>query len=854
MRHLLLLLICYAPYICAGQLSWVNVSVQADQYGGETSWEIVQGDSVFASIPSYGTYEYAETLVTLPAGEYDFIIYDSFGDGICCGFGEGYFSLYNMCGVDTAVYDFAGSSLTIPINLLPCPPPPAGCSDPEAVNYVPNAVIDQTCVYPVTFRLDLNGPHPESIDIPEVNSQVNGWCGSCWAMADDDGDGVWEITVPMPEGVHLWKFSADNWEVQELPVGVLDSPCFLFDANGYVNRSIIVDGPVELPPFCWESCLPCGGVPGCTDPNALNYNPWATFDVGCILLDDANCGDDEVQVTVTVVLDNYPGETSWILLNEGDTLYQVSPGEYINDDPGVPLHENVCAAANTEVTLLLDDSFGDGLNGAQWGGIDGNVVIAACGEPLWALEDPNFGYGIDVVVVVEECQVASGCTDPLFVEYDANAVEDDGSCLTEVIYGCTDSLALNYNVDANALETEESCDFTLTLLDGVGDGWFGSWLGVIQGDEIFGPFEMGPQDGIEESFSITLHSGEQVEVLFFTSGNAETTAAQCGFFIEGPQGVCVEGGTNPWTDAIKKFPYRYTGVPLCDDFCIEAVLGCTDSEACNYNAQANVEGDCTFPIEYYNCANECILDSDEDGVCDELEVTGCMDPTAFNYNELATDPGDCDPFIFGCTDPTMFNFDPSANTDNGGCIPVILGCTDSLAFNYDPDANTDSGGCIEVVAGCMDVDAYNFNILANVANNGTCLYEAVGCVTGLGEPYGNGFWLNDSCFAWVIEVDPYCCNTDWDSSCQELHSYCEAGWPTDVTEINHTIRVYPNPVRDELNISCANLQKVTAWNMQGQQVYDGTTSSINTGSWPAGIYNLQVYAYLRTYNIKIVKQ
>ena len=854
MRHLLLLLICYAPYICAGQLSWVNVSVQADQYGGETSWEIVQGDSVFASIPSYGTYEYAETLVTLPAGEYDFIIYDSFGDGICCGFGEGYFSLYNMCGVDTAVYDFAGSSLTIPINLLPCPPPPAGCSDPEAVNYVPNAVIDQTCVYPVTFRLDLNGPHPESIDIPEVNSQVNGWCGSCWAMADDDGDGVWEITVPMPEGVHLWKFSADNWEVQELPVGVLDSPCFLFDANGYVNRSIIVDGPVELPPFCWESCLPCGGVPGCTDPNALNYNPWATFDVGCILLDDANCGDDEVQVTVTVVLDNYPGETSWILLNEGDTLYQVSPGEYINDDPGVPLHENVCAAANTEVTLLLDDSFGDGLNGAQWGGIDGNVVIAACGEPLWALEDPNFGYGIDVVVVVEECQVASGCTDPLFVEYDANAVEDDGSCLTEVIYGCTDSLALNYNVDANALETEESCDFTLTLLDGVGDGWFGSWLGVIQGDEIFGPFQMGPNDGMEQSFEIPLYTGEAIEVLFFTGGNAETTAAQCGFYVEGPQGIVVEGGSNPWADAIKKFPYRYTGVPFCDDFCIEAVLGCTDVEACNYNAEANVEGDCTFPIEYYNCLNECIFDSDEDGVCDELEVTGCMDPTAFNYNELATDPGMCEPFIFGCTDPTMFNYDASANTDNGSCVPVVLGCTDPLAFNYDPNANTDSGGCIAVVAGCMDVDAYNFDILANVANNNSCLYEAVGCVTGLGEPYGDGFWLNDSCFAWVIEVDPFCCDTEWDSSCQELHTYCEAGWPTDVTEVSHTIRVYPNPVRDQLHISCANLESVCAYNMQGQEIYRGTATVVPTALWPAGVYTLRVAAYLRNYNIKIVKQ
>ena len=142
-------MICYAPYLCAGQLSWVNVSVQADQYGGETSWEIVQGDSVFASIPSYGSYQYSETLVTLPAGECDFIIYDSFGDGIC-GFGEGS-SLYNTCGVDESVR-LPRLILTIPLNLLPCPPPPAGCDDPEAINYVPNAVIDEVCVYPVTFR------------------------------------------------------------------------------------------------------------------------------------------------------------------------------------------------------------------------------------------------------------------------------------------------------------------------------------------------------------------------------------------------------------------------------------------------------------------------------------------------------------------------------------------------------------------------------------------------------------------------------------------------------------------------------------------------------------------------------
>ena len=37
-----------------------------------------------------------------------------------------------------------------------------------------------------------------------------------------------------------------------------------------------------------------------------------------------------------------------------------------------------------------------------------------------------------------------GCTDSLALNYDSLATIDDGSCLYPV-YGCTDSLALNYN-------------------------------------------------------------------------------------------------------------------------------------------------------------------------------------------------------------------------------------------------------------------------------------------------------------------------------------------------------------------------------------------------------------------------
>ena len=69
--------------------------------------------------------------VFLPPGNYTFTIYDSFGDGICCGFGEGWFSLTNACGVDTAVYDFDTAELTIPFEILPCPPPIFGCMQKE---------------------------------------------------------------------------------------------------------------------------------------------------------------------------------------------------------------------------------------------------------------------------------------------------------------------------------------------------------------------------------------------------------------------------------------------------------------------------------------------------------------------------------------------------------------------------------------------------------------------------------------------------------------------------------------------------------------------------------------------------
>ena len=65
--------------------------------------------------------------------------------------------------------------------------------------------------------------------------------------------------------------------------------------------------------------------------------------------------------------------------------------------------------------------------------------------------------------------------------------------------------------------------------------------------------------------------------------------------------------------------------------CVTIVEGCTDTESCNYNANANTEDGscynndlgcgCDEPAaEFgYDCSGNCLSDTDDDGVCDEFD-------------------------------------------------------------------------------------------------------------------------------------------------------------------------------------------------------------------------------------------
>jgi len=732
MRYLLSLSFFLISMIGLGQPTYLDLFIQFDQYPNETSWLITQGtDTVFTS-PSYDFQQYVSNTIEerlfLESGvEYKFYMNDVFGDGICCEYGPGYFNLQNACdGIVVEDLEFAGSSVDYTFTLSPCTPP--------------------IITADVTFRVDLANA-PPNIETPGVLGSWNGWQVIPMTLG---GNGVWFVDVEVPVGNHLWKFADfNNPAIQELPAGVNESPCFQFDEFGFINRTlnIVEDGEIILPPYCWESCLPCGGIAGCTNFNAINWSPWANFDDGSCIVQNNDCPPGETIIEVVVTPDNFGGETSWKLFNDFGEVAAVNPGEYGGSPPGIPISTFLCVPVGVQYDLVIFDTYGDGLCGSCFGGnITGNVQIFDCeGTELYNLQeehpDGNFGYDtLSPQFEPTQCDstsVVEGCLDPNYLEYnpDANIPSPD-DCITPVIIGCTDETQYNWNPEANTQGIIESCEFNLTIKDGVGDGWFGSWLGIWQFGYNSPQYQMGPDDGTELSFNLELDATQPAYVYFFVTPQSIGTAQQCGFKLTNSEGEVMLDV--PFFNIIPFLNesgwYRYEIDLDCGNTCIPFIDGCQNPTAINYNDEANFDdGSCYFEpgctqagyLEYYTQGFEADFDN---GDCQTLAVFGCTDQDAFNYDEEANvDNEGCIPKIFGCTNPLAFNYDENANTPDGSCIAVQEGCTDPSAFNYEENANTDDGSCVEVIFGCTLDGSFNFDPLANT-DNGSCIPKVLGCM------------------------------------------------------------------------------------------------------------------------------
>jgi hypothetical protein len=550
--------------------------------------------------------------------------------------------------------------------------------------------------------------------------------------------------------------------------------------------------------FQSDSCPP---IPGCMDIAYLEYNPFAD-------VSDSSCTTLAIYGCIDSTMYNYDSSANSMELID-----------------------------SCDYTLILHDLMGNGWIGSSLtvfaedtteyyhtGGFTDTYTI-----PLTAPSPISFQFSItqQASLTTIECgftlinslgdtiiSVEPPFIQPLFIY---SAVTNCGNTCIEKVFGCPDILACNYTPGVN---TPTSCTYPVTYYD-----CNNQCISDIDLDGVCDELEViGCQDPLMYNYnSLATDSGNcepfiygcTDPTMFNYDSNANTDNGSCIIIVNG----CTDSTMFNY-DPLANTEYTPSN-------CEPIVLGCTNSSALNYNPNANIDdGSCITPIY------------------------GCTDSTMFNFNPLANvDNGNCEPFVYGCNDPSSFNYDPLSNTSDNSCC-YIEGCTDPVALNYNINACYDDNSCILPIVGCTDVGAYNYDPTANVSDSTACLYDA-GCYGGPGIPY----WLNDGCYAWVIDVDDYCCTTDWDASCQSMYDYCQQGWPVGLDDIDSKIiMVYPNPSKDVFNIETRLDIEVEVYDLNGRKIITENSKRISLAGYPSGVYNMVIiYDDLRI-NKRIVKQ
>jgi hypothetical protein len=893
----LALLLLLIPHLLISQNSWFDLEVQFDFYGPSESFSLLtqSGDTLVNFTPSV-PYENYQALIQCDSGDVNISLYDSFGDGWVDAQGtDTYVKISNpnqglILDLDANI---PFTQLDTIVNLLSIPPPIYGCMDSTALNYDLTATVDDnSCTYPT----------PISGCIDPTSSNFNPWatvddysclsgpttCSSgesslqilftpdqwpqetSWVLYDSTGTVVADApqgtysgaTAGVPISTYICVDELQDYYLEindsygdglggSTSGGTIDGNLQVFDctnnilynlANEFTNSNFGTQ-TITSPFFIPAGCVTTSPVEGCMDPLTLEFDPLAVIDdTSCVTLRIQGCTDPssfnyDPNANTSEVIEGFytlqilDGASdgwggTWLGLRQGNWIspqYQMGPND--GNSMSFPVQLNAYQPVyayvfTTQQSILSISQIAFNLTGPEGDTIMDVIYWDAIPFPFILESDspPTFG---------ETCiPVVLGCTDPTSFNYDLLANTDDGSCVP-VVVGCMNPLAFNFDPTANVDDPSLCIPIVVGCMDPTS-------------------FNYNPNANTNDpSLCIPVLLGCTDPTSFNYDANANTDDNSCIPVITG----C--------TDATA---FNYNPNANTDDgSCIATVLGCTDPQAFNYDPTANTDdGSCIAIV--YGCTdpssfNYNSLANVDNGSC-EPYIFGCMDTTAFNFNPLAnTDDGSCVPVIFGCTDPSALNYDINANTEDFSCVDIVYGCMDYTAVNYDPLANVDNGSCIVAIIGCTDPNSFNYNPEANVSDPDLCLYDA-GCVTGPGEPY----WLNNNCYAWVIDVDNYCCDNSWDPICQELYNYCENGWPEGesidgkFTRFSGVI-VYPNPVKNILTISTDLDVTTTLYDVTGRSLRSNIIDKeINLQNLPSGIYFLRIEHEGNIYNKRIIKE
>ena len=737
-----------------------------------------------------------------------------------------------------------------------------GCTNPNACNYdaTPTTDTDNTlCIYPVGC---------------EVCSGETDGSGTTLVL-DDDNDGV----CNGDELLGCTDINACNYDAT--PTTDTDNSLCIYVSETCDTCSGETDGSGTVVDNDTDNDGVCASdeVLGCTDITACNYDGTPTTDTdnslcvypagcqtcseetdgtGTVLSNDADndgvCDDDEVT-----------GCTDSNACN-----YDATPTT--DTDNSVCIFSTGCESCSGQLDgtgiIVENDDDGDGVCNA--------VEVTGCTNPLACNFDATPTTDTDnslCIFKVDACDTCSGETDGSGTVVD-NDADDDGVCDDNEITGCTDPLACNYDATTTTDTDNTLCVFKVDACDTCSGETDGSGTvvdndadddGVCDDDEI-----KGCTNPTACNYDATTTTDTDNTLCIFKVDACDTCSGETdgtGSVVDNDDdddGVCdddeVTGCTNPTacnydanptTDTDNSLCLIPTGCDTCsgetdgtgtvvdndaddDGVCDDdEITGCTDSTACNYDATSTTDTDntlCVFKVDACDtCSGETDgtgtvvdNDADNDGVCNDDEVTGCTDSTACNYDATSTtdtdnslcvfkvgtcdtcsgqtdgtgtvvdndadDDGVCDDDeVTGCTNPTACNYDanPTTDTDNTLCL-IPTGCdtcsgeTDGTGTVVDNDADDDGVCDDDEITGCTDSTACNYDATSTTDTDNTlCVFTVDACDTCSGQTDGTGSVIdNDSNNDGICDSDAVqgCMNItacNFDSSANTEDGTCE---------------------------------------------------------------------------------
>ena len=298
-----------------------------------------------------------------------------------------------------------------------------------------------------------------------------------------------------------------------------------------------------------------------------------------------------------------------------------------------------------------------------------------------------------------------------------------------LIPGCTGPTAYNYNPDATI--DDGSCDFPcvdvqVTILTDCWPDEVG-WE-IVSADTAVASLAPGTyaDEESEYVFEQCLTEGCYTFVLTDEYGDGLNGAAwnQCG--VDGDYMAVDSSGM-----VLFQMDDPNYGDQIEHNFCLPALFGCTDEEACNYDAEANTDnGMCEVPGEPCDDGDaSTIFDVvGEDCMCGGvLAVSGCMDDDACNYNmDANVDDESCvymgegaisGPLFPDAGDVSTYTYNGAAGTTftwsvMGGEVTAGQGTT-SIEVTWGADAGSGSVTVLESDgAGCEGEVVRTVTILA----------------------------------------------------------------------------------------------------------------------------------------------